>query len=852
MADALDAAFALFKAGRVPRQVQVDQRAEALQVQAFRGGIRADEQAQLAPANGVLQRVPAAPLEHAAAQHAGAVRASVDADGFVRQFVGELVGQPPDRIVELAEHDAAFGKPAVVPQQTQHGGALRVLLRVGFQRFGKALEQSAFFRRQRAELRRRVFVVLVVLRVLPAVQHPGDSEASGDHRAADAPQQHCAEEPGVQTFGEQLAECFGLLVGVAQERWQGDGVSVAVSMQANADAGEVWFASFGIQRVLQVFPRAQHDGADVGVVAFQKAREDVAHAVSVRWPERLHGIARRVGLGVFELKRPPQNLEIAPFLGWRKGIAQPVPAFVEVRWRFVLAEQHRQRLRRVAPRAARHAQHGWRAFRESVEQVVCLHRMQLHRRCGGEQQALCARRDRAQEAQQVVRFGGGVGPLADAATTRPVRFVQDDALETHGFEMRHDIGVTGDGAGGDDADAPRAVADGFGADAGMLDAAFVQPQPPRPNRRRQPKQRLHLFLPLAQERLRRQHQHGLLAGQGHELRRHRQLQRLAEAHLIRQHEARPERPAMGVEGQLHEVLLVFPQAHFPPIDGRFHYYRGRFGFVAPALDFADEFAAGEPIQVLHHEVRERHRERRLPQRIELRLHPRDGLRRVVFPDQLVVEAKGRLGFVGAAEKRRALAVDQGDDAGLAVDQAEDVVRQHAHLQFAGAQKVVEALEARPCVLAKRFRAGFAPLAAHGRLGELRDVHVRTGELRVADDADLALDGLQRLASDFEDRGGKVAGDAVVAPGVAEAGGEERRVEGLAAGGVALDQRLGHKGFRIGRTVRARGLPQSDGELCILCDEIRLRAIVTLHAVNDEAVNAQARLLRAPVIPHYIP
>ena len=244
---------------------------------------------------------------------------------------------------------------------------------------------------------------------------------------------------------------------------------------------------------------------------------------------------------------------------------------------------------------------------------------------------------------------------------------------------------------------------------------------------------------------------------------------------------------MGVEGQLHEVLLVFPQAHFPPIDGRFHHHRRRFGFVAPALDFADEFAAREPIQVLHHEVRERHRERRLPQRIELRLHPRDGLGRVVLPDELVVEAKGRLGFVGAAEKRRALATGQGDDASLAVDQAEHFVRQHAHFQLAGAQEVVKPLEARPRVLAEGFRPRLAPLAAHGRLGELGDVHVRAGELRIADDADPALDGLQRLASDFEDGGGEVAGDAVVALGVGEPLVEERRVEGLAAGGVALDQ-----------------------------------------------------------------
>ena len=109
----------------------------------------------------------------------------------------------------------------------------------------------------------------------------------------------------------------------------------------------------------------------------------------------------------------------------------------------------------------------------------------------------------------------------------------------------------------------------------MLDAAFVHPLPAVPDRRRQPEQRVDLVLPLPHQRLRRQHEHRPLAGQRHELRRHRELQRLAEPHLIGQHEPRAVRPAVRVEGELHEMLLVLPQADFAAVDRRLHHDRRR-------------------------------------------------------------------------------------------------------------------------------------------------------------------------------------------------------------------------------------------------------------------------------------
>ena len=49
LTDALNAPLALFKPGGVPGKVQVDERAEALQVQSFRGRVSAQEQPDFAP-----------------------------------------------------------------------------------------------------------------------------------------------------------------------------------------------------------------------------------------------------------------------------------------------------------------------------------------------------------------------------------------------------------------------------------------------------------------------------------------------------------------------------------------------------------------------------------------------------------------------------------------------------------------------------------------------------------------------------------------------------------------------------------------------------------------------------------
>ena len=68
------------------------------------------------------------------------------------------------------------------------------------------------------------------------------------------------------------------------------------------------------------------------------------------------------------------------------------------------------------------------------------------------------------------------------------------------------------------------------------------------------------------------------------------MQRLAEPYLIGQHQARAVRAAMSVEGELYEVLLMFPKPDFFPVDRCFDHYRRRIGLLAPAAYIAYRLA----------------------------------------------------------------------------------------------------------------------------------------------------------------------------------------------------------------------------------------------------------------------
>ena len=68
-------------------------------------------------------------------------------------------------------------------------------------------------------------------------------------------------------------------------------------------------------------------------------------------------------------------------------------------------------------------------------------------------------------------------------------------------------------------------------------------------------------------------------------------------------------------------------------------------------------------------------------------------------------------------------VGERDDAGLAVNQPEDLVGKHADLHLSRTENVVESLEAGLGRVSKEFRLRVAPLAAHGRLRSLGDLDI---------------------------------------------------------------------------------------------------------------------------------
>jgi len=70
LADALDPAFPLFESCWVPRQVQVDQRAEPLQIQSLRRCIGADDEPHLVRTHALLDDLAVQPREVAFSEYA--------------------------------------------------------------------------------------------------------------------------------------------------------------------------------------------------------------------------------------------------------------------------------------------------------------------------------------------------------------------------------------------------------------------------------------------------------------------------------------------------------------------------------------------------------------------------------------------------------------------------------------------------------------------------------------------------------------------------------------------------------------------------------------------------------------
>ena len=354
----------------------------------LRGGVGAEQQAHVARAHGVLQRVPPAALEDAPPHQPRAVGTGVDADGLIRELGGELPREPPDRVVVLAEDDAAALQPSLVDERPPDDGVLGILPAVGLQRAQQPLQHFALPLGQRGGTVLQLPVVLRLIEPPPTVQDLLHGPPPRLHGAAHAAQQQGAEEPRVAPRREQLAEGLGRLVRLLQERRKADGVGIGFTVQLHADRREVRLAGLRVGRGFEILARPPHDGAEVRVVALDQTVEPAIDALPVGRTEIVYGSARGVRRLVGQAERAAQDIEVPPLRTRRQGVAPPFPALVERLGPGDVAEHETERRLGVAPPAARSAEHRVRTAGQRVEQVVRLNGMDLHRRRRRQEQAL--------------------------------------------------------------------------------------------------------------------------------------------------------------------------------------------------------------------------------------------------------------------------------------------------------------------------------------------------------------------------------------------------------------------------------------------------------------------------------
>ena len=113
LAEALDPPEALLQPRRIPRQIDVDQRAEGLQVQAFARGVGRNEQSDLPSLHRGLDVFALDGGEVGAAKDAALASAGVDRHRLARQRRGQLSSQRAHGVVVLAEDDAAVLEPGL-------------------------------------------------------------------------------------------------------------------------------------------------------------------------------------------------------------------------------------------------------------------------------------------------------------------------------------------------------------------------------------------------------------------------------------------------------------------------------------------------------------------------------------------------------------------------------------------------------------------------------------------------------------------------------------------------------------------------------------------------------------------
>ena len=137
----LDAADALFEAGRVPGEVNVDQRAQGLEVEPLAGRVRGHDEPYRAFPDSLLDLLAFDALPFPSKEDPGLACSGIDGDRLVREPPGQAFGNPARRVEIRAEDDATQAQP--VAQEMQHGIELRVG-RMRRQHVDDGLEVPAF------------------------------------------------------------------------------------------------------------------------------------------------------------------------------------------------------------------------------------------------------------------------------------------------------------------------------------------------------------------------------------------------------------------------------------------------------------------------------------------------------------------------------------------------------------------------------------------------------------------------------------------------------------------------------------------------------------------------------------
>ena len=82
LADTLDAAFALFETGWVPRKIDIDERTQTLKVESLGGGVGPQQELQLTGSDAAFENIPVAALEFSISPKAGPVTSRVEPDVY--------------------------------------------------------------------------------------------------------------------------------------------------------------------------------------------------------------------------------------------------------------------------------------------------------------------------------------------------------------------------------------------------------------------------------------------------------------------------------------------------------------------------------------------------------------------------------------------------------------------------------------------------------------------------------------------------------------------------------------------------------------------------------------------------